>query len=627
MSRDFDTDPEEVDELLSLCVSGIASGMNRHEYLEWAPQVLLDHSGPVLTSVRPDGRPGFVNLLAREVWNVTPIPAKGFRYDPIPALGRNDKCSCGSGLKYKRCCIDLPRLSFKGLSLWPHLLEYLPDNQVEKALATGRIPRDMYVLIASEWLEEDRPGKVVKLLQPLFEGSRKPNEHDGIALNVLCDALDALGHGNKKVKLLERVAKSGSSVSSTAWQRLTTMRIDEDDLEGATIAFQNAMKANPNDPDLASLELILMISRGDGQDLIRERVKFWQRRLTAQGFEPDEPVMQFLDGATQDAQNAFAESIEGSLDESFRILRKWIKEVVCERALPAYRCTELVLEEDEDPTNPRVNFTNGILEGPDYLRVVEAGWKDVFPEDKPFSVELGASSAAWVEEQWLPFLLDTEEAADSLTILDDVLTILDGYARIDWMGVAQDVCEPILEHAYTIVRQTLDENAETILPWTVLDNRPGLRLLYRRAMHYRDTGREQLAKHASEELIRINPNDNHGIRSLVINSYLRDGQNEKAIQLAQDYPSDVLIDVRFGEVLALYRMQRTKDAEYALRKSHYERPLVSKTLWRKRVKQPHLDFLGVTVGGEDEAWLYREEMRDVWASTSGALEWLRKLTG
>lgn len=33
---------------------------------------------------------------------------------------------------------------------------------------------------------------------------------------------------------------------------------------------------------------------------------------------------------------------------------------------------------------------------------------------------------------------------------------------------------------------------------------------------------------------------------------------------------------------------------------------------------------GVTVGGNDQAWLYREEMRDVWETSPGALEWLRK---
>ena len=32
---------------------------------------------------------------------------------------------------------------------------------------------------------------------------------------------------------------------------------------------------------------------------------------------------------------------------------------------------------------------------------------------------------------------------------------------------------------------------------------------------------------------------------------------------------------------------------------------------------------GVKYGGDDQAWYYREEMRDVWLQTPGVLEWLK----
>jgi hypothetical protein len=47
--------------------------------------------------------------------------------------------------------------------------------------------------------------------------------------------------------------------------------------------------------------------------------------------------------------------------------------------------------------------------------------------------------------------------------------------------------------------------------------------------------------------------------------------------------------------------------------------LLSRRPWR----HGSLTF-GVRIGGDDQAWLYREEMRDVWDATSDALEWLRK---
>ena len=51
-------------------------------------------------------------------------------------------------------------------------------------------------------------------------------------------------------------------------------------------------------------------------------------------------------------------------------------------------------------------------------------------------------------------------------------------------------------------------------------------------------------------------------------------------------------------------------------------PKVPRYLSAKRIRKPKLDPHGVLIGGNDQAWLYREEMRDVWKSTPGALEWL-----
>jgi hypothetical protein len=34
--------------------------------------------------------------------------------------------------------------------------------------------------------------------------------------------------------------------------------------------------------------------------------------------------------------------------------------------------------------------------------------------------------------------------------------------------------------------------------------------------------------------------------------------------------------------------------------------------------------MGVQFGGDDQAWLYRDEMRDVWLETAGAIDWLKQ---
>jgi hypothetical protein len=53
----------------------------------------------------------------------------------------------------------------------------------------------------------------------------------------------------------------------------------------------------------------------------------------------------------------------------------------------------------------------------------------------------------------------------------------------------------------------------------------------------------------------------------------------------------------------------------------------NKYLLRVRVKKPHFHEHGVSIGGEDQAWLYRDSMRDVWVGEPGVLDWLKKESG
>jgi hypothetical protein len=51
---------------------------------------------------------------------------------------------------------------------------------------------------------------------------------------------------------------------------------------------------------------------------------------------------------------------------------------------------------------------------------------------------------------------------------------------------------------------------------------------------------------------------------------------------------------------------------------------VAEYLGRSRVPRPELHGPGITLGGSDEAWLYRDEMRATWKITRGALNWLKQ---
>jgi len=155
------------------------------------------------------------------------------------------------------------------------------------------------------------------------------------------------------------------------------------------------------------------------------------------------------------------------------------------------------------------------------------------------------------------------------------------------------------------------------------DNRPALRLLVRRA--YRQLDEDD--PHAAESLQRmlaLNPTDNHGLRAPLVNLLLRRGRDDDALELIGQYAEDLEPAIRFGAVLAWYRKGDLGRAARELEEAMRYMPLVPEYLISARKAEPKLSQLGVTAGGPDEAWLYRAEMRAVWAGVPGLLDWLKR---
>ena len=50
-------------------------------------------------------------------------------------------------------------------------------------------------------------------------------------------------------------------------------------------------------------------------------------------------------------------------------------------------------------------------------------------------------------------------------------------------------------------------------------------------------------------------------------------------------------------------------------------PRIPHYLTRKRVRQPGT---GPGIDQDDQAWLYRQAMRDVWAAEPGLMNWMKK---
>jgi len=266
----------------------------------------------------------------------------------------------------------------------------------------------------------------------------------------------------------------------------------------------------------------------------------------------------------------------------------------------------------------------------DELQALEAQWQQLFPLQKPSSVHEAPSDrdALWhadSEFQWVEFLCLHPQLVNSISVLDDVAAALMQHPQFGAPWLDAYLMRPLLERSMVIVRESIAGSGDICLPWLFSENRPALRNLHRLINLTYDAGEHKKASEYEQLIIRLNPTDNHGYRMKIINDYLRLGWDDKALALSQCYPDDAMAEIMYGRILALYRRNELSKAESELLEAKKYLPKIIEYLVRKRIKKPKLDPHGFILGGDDQAWLYREAMRDVWQTTPGALEWLSKM--
>jgi tetratricopeptide (TPR) repeat protein len=241
----------------------------------------------------------------------------------------------------------------------------------------------------------------------------------------------------------------------------------------------------------------------------------------------------------------------------------------------------------------------------------------------------------------MSFLERHPEAFDSIDILDDLARAVELHPAGHMLHAVGGLQQPLVERAVGILRRAVDDRfkdstddsvpdtvSDTVtLPWFDTANRPALRCLYTAHALAAERGDLARAREHAGLLLRLNPGDNHGVRAGLMNLLLRAGDDEAALALAARFPDDMLAEIPYGKVLALARLGRQREAAAAARDAVAALPEVRRYLMRERAKRPRIDDLGVRVGGKDQAWFYREDMRDVWLESPEALALVRRAAG
>lgn len=608
-----DAEAQRMAAFLSACVKEILRRQDAASFFEWVERAGPDLlGGPFLEAPDDEGRRALSVALGSAIWNATPLPDNDYRPRPLRRPERNEPCPCGSGRKYKKCCARAP--AFPPIpvdDVWSLVVEHIPVPEVMRLARQGLLPVPAREAAASRLRDSGKRKEALKVLEPLFDAPERLDERHEGALDLLLDLYEEPGRAARKAEMMERLqARLRPPLRAVVLQRLASIAAGQGQSSLAWDYFHRARKDDPEHPSLASLEVLLLGQDGKAERA-GERARFWLAQLRRQGATGADHTITFLEQVASDPLGALAGLCDpgekGSVPRLVQTARQ-----ASGRPLPAYQTS--------------AHGDELSLVTPESLQRLEQQWERVWRVGKPFSIHfLSETETVWQgarAERWLAFLDRHPEAFDSLSILDDLAMAANALTDGEVRAVDDALVLPLANRGQAIVERAASDRPGARVPWPDLANRPALRLL---ALKIAVLERQQDAPGAvalMERLLDLNPTDNHGYRAPLINHYLRARQDERALELSGRYRSDMFAETTYGRALALLRLGRRGDALAALKDAIDVSPFVPGYLLDPGARPPKLHEDGFTVGGRDQAWIYREAALDLWRDTPGALEWL-----
>ena len=106
------------------------------------------------------------------------------------------------------------------------------------------------------------------------------------------------------------------------------------------------------------------------------------------------------------------------------------------------------------------------------------------------------------------------------------------------------------------------------LPWIIMENRPFLRAYHSWGLQHFDDGHIQTALSIFKTIIALNPNDNQGVRGLLVDCYFRLNQPNEVLQVCKQFPDDIMEEILYGRPLALLQSGQRVEAKRTLDKGH-----------------------------------------------------------
>jgi tetratricopeptide (TPR) repeat protein len=158
--------------------------------------------------------------------------------------------------------------------------------------------------------------------------------------------------------------------------------------------------------------------------------------------------------------------------------------------------------------------------------------------------------------------------------------------------------------------------------WGILETRPYMRARHGLAIALWQLGKRDEAMAHYRDMLRLNPNDNQGIRYILLDCLLELGRDEEAAKLMKRYKDDGSAHWAWAGALLLFRREGDNPAsrKALVRAVKTNSHVAAYLLGRKKLPRA-LPAL-VSMGGEDEAIAYVHDSAAPWAASPGILAWL-----
>lgn len=538
--------------------------------------------------------------LLRSIWRQTPHPGNRYAPMPLPALERNASCPCGSGRKYKGCCLAMEhQANLDGINTLPLLLDALPSARWPE-LATSRVDIDAVASTVIHWNRAGDPARSVELLRPWFDAEAGFTARREALLALLIDAYGLTGRLDDKADLIARAMKAPDrTIRAAATQRQVMILSDRGDFEAAWALFREALRQAPDSPSLSHVEITLLASEGR-EDELRERALFWAKRLGARR----DPQLAGLVELMLDVHATGSAALDDAViaqDPALPWLMAWID------ALPEPQVHYTLTPEDDSagPLEPTPALAEAL---------------DAWFEACDATDDLASDGVAQAQgDRWLSVLGEYPILAHAFEVVAMVAGVLEAK---DVRGELVRSATALLDHGTRLLDAVLSAHGASHLrlEWAWQENRPALTMLLARARLDFDAATTPAVLARLRRLLALNPNDNFGMREELMHRLIEAGDFDAAIALCGDYPDD-RPSMRYNLALALFGAGREYDAQRVLHAAIADAPKLVTWLLKRNPKPPAADPRGVAAGSEREAWLHREHWLPLWV-LHDALGWL-----